>query len=95
MSILSYIQCLWQDLAYGQSTLSWMNAWIDARPEFRERSWGWNDLPGSSYIDPLAESTQLNGAAQAESEEAGGKEVQGKIFLEDADRCRRSLYQGC
>lgn len=35
----------------------------------------------SSYIDPLAESTQLNGAAQAESEEERGKEVQGKIFL--------------
>lgn len=48
-----------------------------------------------SYTDPLAESARLNGAAQAKSEEAERKGSSRKDLPgEDADRRRRSTYQG-
>lgn len=96
MSVLSYVQCLWQDLAYGQWTLSeWMHELMPGQNSDKKLTLEMTILE-SSYIDPLAESAQLNGAAQAESEEAERKGGSGKDLPgEDADRCHRSLYQGC
>ena len=96
MSVLSYVQCLWQDLAYGQWTVSeWMHEWMLGQNSHKKLRLEMTILE-SSYIDPLAEIAQLNWAAQAESEEIERKGGSRKDLPgEDADRCHRSLYQGC